>query len=118
MQRSQSNTTGSVQSSRIGKQAGVNLTTGSNNIDIGNVGVAGDANMIRIGKQGTQTGTFVAGIFGSTVASGVGVIVNSSGKLGTVLSSERFKEAIKPMDKVERSHTVTSTGHFPLQAGT
>ena len=80
-----------------------NLTTGSNNIDIGNVGVAGDANTIRIGKQGTQTGTFIAGIFGSTVASGVGVIVNSSGQLGTVLSSARFKEAIKPMDKASEA---------------
>jgi len=59
--------------------------------------------MIRIGKQGTQTRTFVAGIFGSTVASGVGVIVNSSGQLGTVLSSERFKEAIRPMDKVSEA---------------
>ena len=83
--------------------AGINLTTGSNNIDIGNVGVAGDANMIRIGKQGAQTRTFVAGIFGSTVASGVGVIVNSSGQLGTVLSSERFKEAIKPMEKASEA---------------
>ena len=59
--------------------------------------------MIRIGKQGTQTGTFIAGIFGSTVASGVGVIVNSSGQLGTVLSSERFKEAIRRMDKVSEA---------------
>ena len=87
----------------LGMNAGINLTTGSNNIDIGNVGVAGDANMIRIGKQGAQTRTFVAGIFGSTVASGVGVIVNSSGQLGTVLSSERFKEAIKPMDKASEA---------------
>jgi hypothetical protein len=87
----------------LGFNAGTNLTTGSNNIDIGNIGVAGEANMIRIGKQGTQTGTFVAGIFGSTVASGVGVIVNSSGQLGTVLSSERFKEAIKPMDKMSEA---------------
>ena len=87
----------------MGFQAGQNVTTGANNIDIGNAGVAGDANRIRIGKQGTQTGTFVAGIFGSTVASGVGVIVNSSGQLGTVLSSERFKEAIKPMDKVSEA---------------
>ena len=63
----------------LGVYAGGNLTTGDNNIEIGNLGVAGDANMIRIGKQGTQTGTFVAGIFGSTVSSGVGVIVNSSG---------------------------------------
>ena len=33
----------------------------------------------------------------------MGVIVNSSGQLGTVLSSERFKEAIKPMDKVSEA---------------
>src|SRR5205823_12467108 len=39
----------------------------------------------------------------STVASGVGVIVNSSGKLGTVLSSERFKDEIKPMDKASEA---------------
>ena len=38
-----------------------------------------------------------------TVASGVGVIVNSSGQLGTVLSSARFKEAIKPMDKASEA---------------
>ncbi|MGC2713421.1 MAG: tail fiber domain-containing protein [Pseudolabrys sp.] len=33
----------------------------------------------------------------------MGVIVNSSGKLGTVLSSARFKEAIKPMDKASEA---------------
>ena len=37
------------------------------------------------------------------MASGVGVIVNSSGQLGSVLSSERFKEAIRPMDKVSEA---------------
>ena len=31
------------------------------------------------------------------------MIVNSSGQLGTVLSSERFKEAIKPMDKASEA---------------
>jgi trimeric autotransporter adhesin len=96
------NTTG-INNIALGFKAGASLTTGNNNIDIGNVGVAGDANTIRIGKQGTQTGTFVAGIFGSTVPSGVGVVVNSSGKLGTVLSSERFKEAIRPMDKTSEA---------------
>ena len=45
----------------LGHSAGFNLTTGGFNIDIGNVGVAGDANKIRIGKVGTQNGTFVAG---------------------------------------------------------
>jgi hypothetical protein len=57
--------------------------------------------VIRIGKS--STATFIAGISGKTVASGVGVIVNSSGQLGTVLSSARFKEAIKPMDKVSEA---------------
>jgi len=51
----------------IGKQAGVNLTIGSNNIDIGNVGSVGEANKIRIGKYGTQDGTFIAGISGVAV---------------------------------------------------
>jgi len=87
----------------LGFNAGQTLTTGGNNIEIGNVGVVGDANTIRLGKAGTQNATFVAGIFGSTVANGVGVIVNSSGKLGTILSSERFKDAIKPMDKASEA---------------
>ena len=83
----------------LGFAAGVNLTTGSNNIDIGALGMAAEANTIRIGKSGTQKKTFVAGIRGVTVASGVGVIVGTSGQLGTVVSSARFKTAIKPMDK-------------------
>jgi hypothetical protein len=36
----------------IGSNAGSNLTTGNNNIDIFDRGVAGEANTIRIGKQG------------------------------------------------------------------
>ena len=35
--------------------------------------------------------------------SGVGVIIDSSGHLGTVQSSARFKEAIKPMDKASEA---------------
>ena len=37
------------------------------------------------------------------MASGVGVIVGTDGKLGTVVSSARFKEAIKPMDKASET---------------
>src|SRR5438552_2946516 len=87
----------------LGFQAGLNLTTGNSNIDIGNVGVAGESKRIRIGTAGAQTKTFIAGISGATVASGVGVIVGSNGQLGTVVSSERFKEAIKPMDKASEA---------------
>src|SRR5207249_1790197 len=82
---------------------GVSLTTGSNNIDIGNLGVAGESKRIRIGTAGSQTKTFIAGISGATVPSGVGVIVGSNGQLGTVVSSERFKDAIKPMDMASKA---------------
>jgi Chaperone of endosialidase len=87
----------------LGVSAGLNLTTGSNNIDIGASGVAGESGVIRIGKSPTATATFIAGIAGKTVASGVGVIVNASGQLGTILSSARYKEAIKPMDKMSET---------------
>jgi uncharacterized coiled-coil protein SlyX len=98
------NTTGS-NNIALGSNAGSKLTSGSNNIEIGaNVpGVAGEANTIRIGKSGTQQKTFVAGIYGKTVASGVGVIINSTGQLGTVQSSARFKDDIKPMDKASEA---------------
>src|SRR5262249_30212088 len=58
---------------------------------------------IRIGKSGTQNKTFIAGISGKTVASGIGVIINSNGQLGTVQSSARFKTAIKQMDKTSEA---------------
>ena len=83
----------------LGVDAGDNLTTGSNNIDIGNRGSAGESNTIRIGISGTQTKTVIAGIFGTTVVGGVGVIVGSGGRLGTLVSSVRFKEEVKPMGK-------------------
>src|SRR5438132_839246 len=97
-----SNTTGS-NNIALGDSAGINLTTGKNNIDIGNAGVAGEANKIRIGTKGTQKAAFIAGISGATVASGVGVIVGSNGQLGTVVSSERFKDSIEPMDKASEA---------------
>ena len=87
----------------LGAFAGSNVTTGSHNIDIGNFGLAGDFKTIRIGRAETQRKTFIAGISGVTVASGVGVIVGSDGQLGTVVSSERFKEAIKPMAKTSEA---------------
>src|SRR5262249_7445122 len=95
------NTTGSSNIG-IGSGAGLNLTTGSNNIDIGNVGVAAEANTIRIGTQGTQTKTFIAGVSGTAVT-GSAVTVNSNGQIGVAPSSERFKEAIKPMDKASEA---------------
>jgi len=97
-----SNTTGKGNIA-LGFQAGLNLTAGDNNIDIGNPGSAGDSNTIRIGKQATHTATVIAGISGTTVAGGVTVVVDTNGHLGTVTSSERFKDEIKPMDKASEA---------------
>src|SRR4030095_8687350 len=46
---------------------------------------------------------FIAGISGKTASGGVAVYVNANGKLGTTVSSARFKEAIKPMDKASEA---------------
>ncbi len=87
----------------LGAYAGYNITTGANNIDIGSLGNARDSNKIRIGTEGTHLSTFVAGITGATVAGGVTVIVDIKGHLGTISSSQRFKEQIKPMDKASEA---------------
>jgi hypothetical protein len=92
------NTTG-VGNMALGSFAGANLTTGDNNIDIGNQGVAGEAGTIRIGAAGTQTAIYVAGIVGTHHPRSTPVFVNADGQLGTMVSSERFKDQIKPMDK-------------------
>jgi cell division GTPase FtsZ len=97
-----SGNTGSTNTA-LGLQAGANLTTGNNNIDIGNIGVSAESNTIRIGTQGTQAATYVAGIFGATVTDGAPVLVDSNGHLGTAVSSAQFKEDIRPMDKASEA---------------
>jgi Chaperone of endosialidase len=88
----------------LGISAGSHLTHGNNNIDIGSdVGGDSESRTIRIGTTPTQLRTFVAGISSVTVAGGVGVIVDTNGQLGTVVSSERFKDGIKPMDKASEA---------------
>jgi hypothetical protein len=100
--RSFSNTTGTNNIALV-FFAGSALTTGTFNIDIGSIGVASDSATIRIGMSGSQSNTYVAGISGVTVAGGVGVIFDSSGHLGTIVSSARFKDAIRPMDKASEA---------------
>jgi hypothetical protein len=94
------NTTGNTNIG-LGNSAGSNLTIGSNNIDIGNEGVAAEGNTIRIGNA-NQTKTFIAGISGAQVT-GTTVQVNAEGQLGEAPSSERFKDAIKPMDNASKA---------------
>jgi len=88
----------------VGRGAGGNLTTGTYNIDIGTPGAANDTNTIRLGS-GWQTRTFIAGIRGRTTANAnaVPVVIDSAGQLGTASSSRRFKNEIKPMDKISEA---------------
>ncbi len=94
----------------VGVEAGINLTTGDDNIDIGNSGVGGESDTIRIGDPNTHTATYVAGIFGAKLpvsSSGLAalprtVLVDSSGHLGTgvsfgAISSARYKRDIRNM---------------------
>jgi hypothetical protein len=87
----------------LGNFAGANLTTGDQNIDIGNVGVAAEVDTIRIGTQGTHTNAYLAGVYQTNIANGLVVKVDIDGHLGTVGSSERFKDTIKPMDKASKA---------------
>jgi hypothetical protein len=85
----------------LGFRAGQALTTGSNNIDIGNAGVAAEKQTIRIGTQNTQTAAFMAGI-SNTLVTGDTVMISSTGQLGIVISSARFKRDIRDMGAVSR----------------
>jgi hypothetical protein len=90
----------------IGHYAGQNVTTGSNNIEIGNQGRPHDTNVIRLGDPATQRKTFIAGISRTPVAGGVAVMVTNQGQLGVATSAARYKENIQPMN--ESSEAVLS----------
>lgn len=89
----------------FGYQAGLNLTsTDSNNVYLQNTGTLGDSNIMRLGQTGSGNGqvnkTFVAAIAGVTVSSAAAVQINTStGQLGTVVSSRRFKDNIESIDE-------------------
>jgi hypothetical protein len=95
------NTTG-ASNIAVGSGAAVNApTTNSNSIYIGNGGTGSDPEgSIRLGTGGTQTSFFAAGIRGVTTGSNtaVAVMIDANGQLGTVSSSERFKEDIQDMN--------------------
>jgi trimeric autotransporter adhesin len=89
----QLNTTGN-NNTAIGVDAGRNQTTGSSNVYIGAEmqGVAGESNAC-----------YIASIFSQTSVNGVAVLINSNNKLGTMTSSKRFKEDIKPMGTISEA---------------
>ena len=98
----------------IGLRAGQDLTDGQVNIYIANQGVPSENTTIRIGNvvgwtdiygfgHPAHTATYIAGINGATASGGVAIYVNSDGQLGTLTSSARFKDEIKPMDDASQA---------------
>ncbi len=86
----------------LGKGAGTNLTTGDNNIYLANPGAVAENNTIRIGKA-SHIRTFIGGVRGRTVgANAIPIVIDSSGRLGTVVSSARFKKDIQDMNDASR----------------
>jgi hypothetical protein len=76
----------------VGAAAGTNVTTASNAICIGTPG----ANQ--------NDSCYIGNIFAREVAlDGIPVLVDSLGKLGTQISSRRFKKDIQPMDKASET---------------
>jgi Chaperone of endosialidase len=113
-----SNTTGDLNIG-IGINAGRNApASNGNSIYIGSGGTAGDASgTIAIGMVGTQTSTFIAGIYGGSPGTpNLQVCVDANGTLGTTgcsgtPSSRRFKEQITDMgdssSKLLQLHPIT-----------
>ena len=112
----------------IGSNAGFNVVNGDGNIFIGSDGVYGDTQRIRIGSS--QSKTFIAGIRGTTTGfnNAIPVVIDSSGQLGTVSSSRRYKENIMDMGDVSsRLHALRpvtfnykkpyANGEKPVQFG-
>ena len=100
------NTTG-VNNTGIGAAAGANQNTGSNNVYIGAgmEGVAGESNAC-----------YIASIFNQTSTGGTQVFINASGKVGTITSSRRFKEEIKPMDEASQLILALRPVTFPYKS--
>ncbi len=84
------NTTGSYNIA-LGRDAGRDVTTADDVICIGTVGAD------------VSHSCYVGNIFDQPSPSGLAVFVNRDGKLGTIMSSRRFKEDIQPMDKASEA---------------
>jgi len=90
----------------IGAGAGASANTGNENVYIGAgeepPGPGVENNTIRIADNlsvAPAMQCFIGGIFGVTTSGGTAVLINSDGQLGTVVSSERFKNDIATMGK-------------------
>jgi Chaperone of endosialidase len=101
-----SNTTGNG-STAVGIFA-LHNSTGHDNTALGNnagSNVTSASNVICIGATGNDVSNscFIGNIFGQTSAGGTPVLVNPFGQLGTMTSSQRFKEEIRPMEQASEA---------------
>jgi hypothetical protein len=95
--------TGGNQNTAIGFQALRNSTL-NRNIGLGvgaGSGVTTASDVICIGAPGLNESNrcFIGQIFNTDLTGGNAVFINSDGKLGLIISSQRFKEEIKPMER-------------------
>ena len=97
----------------LGEAAGNNYAAAeSSNICLMNLGVLGESNIIRIGTQGNGNGqqnkAFIAGIRGVTtdVNNAVAVLISSTGQLGTVSSSAKYKDNIKDLPESKEIYSL------------
>jgi hypothetical protein len=104
-----SNTTGN-NNTAIGEAALNSNTTGSGNTVVGfNSGFAVTTanNVICIGASvagaNVNDSCYIGSIFGATASGGTAVFIDSNNKLGTVVSSKRFKEEIEPMNNTSEA---------------
>jgi hypothetical protein len=89
----------------LGMDAGA-LTTGSDNILIDHVGVAGQSGTIRIGTPGTHQNTFIAGkIFGD----GSGLTGIPSGAISGAISGAQIAPASITSEKIASNTVLTGT---------
>jgi hypothetical protein len=103
-----SNITGS-NNTATGRDALLDNTIGGSNTAIGHLAgsdITGNGNVCIgasvFGTAGVDNTTWIGNVYDS-VATDRAVFVNSDGKLGTMASSRRFKEQIKPMDKASEA---------------
>jgi hypothetical protein len=92
----------------IGVSALRNNTTGSFNVALGNgagfnVSTADNVIAIGAGGENVSNSCYIGNIFGVTSSGATAVYVNTFGRLGTLVSSRRFKEEVKPMDKASEA---------------
>jgi hypothetical protein len=99
------NTTGGF-NTVVGDMAGQDITDGFDNIYIGATagnGFGNENQTIRIGDPAHVFHCYIAGINGQIASGGAQVFITGDGKLGTLTSSARFKDDIKPMANASES---------------